>query len=77
MKFEAGDVVYLKSNPEILMTVAVVLKENDTSGFGSKIMKKQMWSLGYGDGDIAQCRWFNGPEVKTDFFKTAMLAKKT
>jgi len=30
---------------------------------------------GFTDGDV-QCKWFNGPECKTGYFKASMLTKK-
>jgi len=73
---KVGDVVYLKSNPEILMTVSCIINQEDITGFGSKLMKKQMRDLGY-DGGAVQCRWFDGSECMTDFFKPEMLNKKS
>ena len=72
---EVGDVVYLKSNPEVLMTVSFVIKENELTGFASNVIKKQMRRIGFTDGDV-QCRWFIDSECQADFFKAAMLRKK-
>lgn len=71
---EIGDVVFLKSNPETLMTVSFVLGTTEASGY-SELIHQQMRISGLVDGDV-QCTWFNGPECKTGFFRAAMLAKK-
>lgn len=71
---EIGDVVFLRSNPEILMTVSFVLGEKEATGY-AKLLHQQMKIAGYADGDV-QCTWFNGPEQKTGGFKAAMLTKK-
>ena len=73
---EVGDVVYLKSNPEVLMTVSFVIKENELTGFASNVIKKQMRRIDFTDGDV-QCGWFIDSECQADFFKAAMLRKKT
>ena len=69
-----GDVVFLKSNPEILMTVSFVLGEKDVAGY-AQLIHQQMKISGYANGDV-QCTWFNGPETKIGFFRAAMLTKK-
>jgi uncharacterized protein YodC (DUF2158 family) len=74
--FEVGDIVCLKSNPEVPMTVSMVVDMSGESGFSSRLLKEQMRLLGYADGDV-QCTWFDGPAIMTDFFKTVMLVKKS
>jgi uncharacterized protein YodC (DUF2158 family) len=71
---EIGDVVYLKSNPEVLMTVSYVLGKTQVTGYAS-LIQQQMKISGFIDGDV-QCTWFNGPECKTGCFKSATLSKK-
>jgi uncharacterized protein YodC (DUF2158 family) len=71
---DVGDVVFLKSNPETLMTISFVLGKTEVTGY-AKLIPKQMRMSGFLDGDV-QCTWFNGPECKTGYFKTAMLGKK-
>ena len=73
---EVGDVVYLKSNPEVLMTVSFVIREKYFTGLARRMLKKHITSLGFAEGDV-HCRWFAGLECRADFFKAAMLAKKT
>ena len=70
-----GDVVFLNSNPETLMTVSFVMGEKEVTGNASMMIQPQMRLAGCVDGDV-QCTWFNGPECKTGFFKAAMLTKK-
>ena len=73
---KVGDVVYLKSNPEVLMTVSFVIIEKELTGIAAKAVKEQMRSTGFTDGDV-QCMWFDKKECKSDFFKAVMLAKKS
>ena len=71
-----GDVVFLNSNPEVLMTVSFVMGEkDDTNNASSMMIQPAMRIAGYVAGDV-QCTWFNGPEHKTGYFKAAMLTKK-
>jgi uncharacterized protein YodC (DUF2158 family) len=72
---KVGDVVFLNSNPEILMTVSFVMGEKEVTGYAPKLIQQQMRIAGFVDGDV-QCTWFNGPECKTGYFKAAMLTKK-
>jgi len=73
-KLEVGDVVCLKSNPEIPMTISFVIK---TSGiFFKKELEKQMRSYWYSVGDV-QCTWGNKLNVFERFFSAAMLTKKS
>jgi len=78
MKLEIGDVVYLKSNPDNLMTVSLVLNKEELIGFGAKSLKKELHSTGFSDGDV-QCTWYdkNTGDYNIYFFKAAMLGKKT
>jgi uncharacterized protein YodC (DUF2158 family) len=71
---EIGDVVFLKSNPELLMTVSFILGKTKVSGYAS-LIQQQMKISGFIDGDV-QCTWFKGSECKVGFFKSAMLSKK-
>jgi hypothetical protein len=71
-----GDVVFLNSNPEVLMTVSFVMEEKENADNASSMMiQPQMRIAGFVAGDV-QCTWFNGPEYKTGYFKAAMLTKK-
>jgi uncharacterized protein YodC (DUF2158 family) len=73
---KVGDVVFLKSNPEILMTVSFVMGEKeDGKNASSMIIQPKMRIAGFVAGDV-QCTWFNGPECKTGYFKAAVLTKK-
>ncbi|MBR5401689.1 MAG: hypothetical protein IK102_07750 [Treponema sp.] len=69
-----GDVVFLNSNPEILMTVEFVLG-SETSGLQERMLDQQMKMRGYADGDV-YCTWFENKELKHEFFKKQMLTKK-
>jgi len=77
--FEDGDVVYLKSNPEKLMTVSFVIDSGKISKYGSKYLKNQLHTRGYARGeDAVQCVWFyEGSEITLEYFKPQMLAKKS
>jgi len=74
--FNVGDVVYLKSNPEVLMTVSLVLEDMDSKGFINKYLKKQLQKIGYTNGAI-ECSWFCESEHLREFFKPEMLVKKS
>ena len=69
-----GDVVFLNSNPEILMTVEFVLG-SETSGLQETMLDQQMKMRGYADGDV-YCTWFENKELKHEFFKKQMVTKK-
>ena len=73
--FEDGDVVYLKSNPEKLMTVSFVKKESYIFNYADKSLQKKIRENGYTkDDDVIQCTWFYfGPETIADYFKPHML----
>ena len=74
LKYEAGDVVYLKSNPKRLMTVSYIFGEVETTGYFEKHNEKQFRKFGYIDGDV-QCAWFDGAEYTLNFFRAQMLNK--
>ncbi|MBR4791221.1 MAG: DUF2158 domain-containing protein [Treponema sp.] len=69
-----GDVVFLNSNPGILMTVEFVLGSSSNSP-KERVLSHQMHMSGYVDGDV-YCSWFNGTELKQAMFKKQMLTKK-
>jgi hypothetical protein len=69
-----GDVVFLNSNPEILMTVEYVLG-TEPKGAQERMLSHQMHLSGYVDGDVF-CSWFEGKELKKAPFKKQMLTKK-
>lgn len=69
-----GDVVFLNSNPEILMTVELVLS-NEPKGAQEKMIIHQLRMQGYDNGDV-YCTWFEGKELKKAPFKKQMLTKK-
>lgn len=69
-----GDVVYLNSNPAVLMTVLYVLG-TEPKGFQDKTITYQMKMQGYKEGDVC-CNWFENGKLQTSFFKAAMLTKK-
>ena len=73
--FEDGDVVYLKSNPEKLMTVSFIKKANYIFQFAEESLKTKIRENGYTEGDdVIQCTWFYwGPETIADYFKPRML----
>ena len=71
---EVGDVVFLKSNPDIFMTVSFVFGKSEVPD-SPQPTKIQMKLAGYGEGDV-ECKWFVGKECKSGFFKSAMLTKK-
>ena len=69
-----GDVVFLNSNPEILMTVEFVLGIG-SNGPKERMLSHQMHMAGCVDGDV-YCTWFENKEVKHDIFKKQMVTKK-
>lgn len=69
-----GDVVFLNSNPEILMTVEYVLG-NESKGAQERMLSNQMKMGGYVAGDV-YCAWFEGKTLKKSAFKKQMLTKK-
>ena len=69
-----GDVVFLNSNPEILMTVEFVLGSG-SNGAQEKMLSHQMHLSGYVDGDVCYS-WFEGKELKKATFKKQMVTKK-
>jgi len=82
MGFNVGDVVYLNSNPEIMMTVSLVFKTEDVYRCGDKFFKEIIKSLGFSVGDdIIQCSWFNIYENIIEYsvhhFKPKMLKIKS
>ena len=76
--FEVGDVVYLKSNPVILMTVATVVKKTNLFDFTVKLKNRnQIWKLGFQDNTtIIKCTRFSEAEVIIDYFIPQVLAQK-
>ena len=77
--FKDGDVVYLKSNPEKLMTVSFVKKGNYLFHYADKHLKENIRENGYNkDDDVIQCTWFfSGPETIADYFKPQLLQLKS
>ena len=71
---EIGDVVFLNSNPETLMTVSYIFGKSEAPR-SPQSTRLQMKLAGYGEGDV-ECKWFVGTECKRGFFKPAMLTKK-
>lgn len=69
-----GDVVFLNSNPEILMTVEYVLGQN-ANGAQEKMLSHHMRISGFVDGDV-YCAWFEGKELKKACFKAKMVTNK-
>ena len=71
---EIGNVVYLNSNPEVLMTVEYVLG-SDSNGTKEKFLSQQMKMQGFENGDV-YCTWFDGKTLKNGCFKSKMLTKQ-
>ena len=69
-----GDVVFLNSNPEILMTLEYVLGSG-SKGAQERMLDQQLRMRGYTDGDV-YCTWFEGKELKKAPFKKQMVTKK-
>jgi uncharacterized protein YodC (DUF2158 family) len=74
--FNVGDRVFLKSNPEVLMTVTNVIgcENKEVTRFIRERFERKSRKLGYADGDV-QCKWSNGRRYKFDMFYAAMLDK--
>lgn len=72
--FKIGDVVFLNSNQELLLTVDFVLDDKPTSLFEVDL-SQQMRSLGFKDGDVS-CTWFDGTVLKDSLFKAETLTQK-
>jgi hypothetical protein len=69
-----GDVVYLNSNPDVLMTVSYILGQypkNDQE----KQLDTKMRQSGYSDRDVC-CTWFCDKKLETGYFKEKMVTKK-
>lgn len=62
-----GDVVYLNSNPKVLMTVSFVLGQYP-AGERERSLDAEMRAAGYQDRDVC-CTWFDGTRLETGFFK--------
>ena len=62
-ELKIGDIVCLKSHPEVQMKVSLLLTE-------------QMLKFGLIEGDV-QCTWFNGKDYSKQFFMAEMLEKKS
>ena len=77
MEFKVGDVVFLKNNPERLMTVSYVFGEVKTArGLFHKLCLKLLRKFcGIVDGDV-HCNWFDGLECEGNFFTAKELIKK-
>ena len=71
---KVGDVVFLKNNPERLMTVSAVFGITKFTGV-KKFFEKQFRKIGFCDGDV-QCFWFDGKKYNGSFFKAHMLKLK-
>ena len=71
---EIGDVVFLKSNPEVLMTVSFVYGQ-EPKGPQERYLSQQMGIAGYEKGDV-NCTWFEGKQLASSPFKAKMLTKK-
>ena len=69
-----GDIVYLNSNPEVLMTILYILGP-EPKNIQDKTISYKMRMCGYQEGDIC-CNWFENTKLQTNFFKAAMLTKK-
>jgi len=72
---EEDDVVCLRSNPEILLSVSIVLGETKLCGFREKRVVKKLPNFGFKDGDV-QCLWGNGKKIQLAFIRAEMLVKK-
>ena len=70
---EEDDVVFLKSNPERLLSVSTVLGKTKLFGFEKRAVKK-LSNFGFGDGDV-QCMWVAGKEFQLAYIRAAMLVK--
>jgi len=57
--FRIGDVVYLKSSPEVLMTVSLVVEKDDANTFIVKKIEKMFQSEG-----AVECGWFNERNIR-------------
>jgi Uncharacterized small protein (DUF2158). len=69
-----GDVVFLNSNPTLLMTVSYVLGQYP-NGQHERDLDAQMREAGYQDRDVC-CTWFNDKHIETGFFRERMVTKK-
>lgn len=69
-----GDVVFLNSNPEILMTVEFVLG-SEVTGLQERMLDQQLRMRGYTNGDV-YCTWFENKELKHDVFKKQIVTKQ-
>ena len=70
-----GDVVFLNSNPNVLMTVSYVLGQYPKNE-QEKVLDRKMREAGYDDRDVC-CTWLNGTKLETANFKEKMVTKKT
>ena len=69
-----GDVVFLNSNPEILMTVEFVLG-SEVTGLQERMLDQQLRMRGYTNGDV-YCTWLEKKELKHDVFKKQIVTKQ-
>ena len=71
---EEDDVVCLRSNPEMLLSVSIVLGKTKLF-FREKRIVKKLPNFGFKDGDV-QCLWGNGQKIQLAFIRAEMLVKK-
>jgi hypothetical protein len=69
-----GDVVYLNSNPGVLMTVSFVLGQYPGTDAARKL-DETMREQGFQDRDVC-CTWFSGTKLETGFFRERMVTRK-
>ena len=72
---EEYDVVCLRSNPEMLLSVSIVLGKTKLCGFREKRIVKKLPNFGFKDGDV-QCLWVNNQKIQLAFIRAEMLVKK-
>ena len=75
-ELEAGYTVFLKSNPEQLMSVSFVLGKIKNTSFSFRSREKKLRGVGFTDGD-ALCHWFDGIEYKQEFLRADWLNIKS
>ena len=77
--FEVGDIVYLKSNPKMLMTVTSVFNKTEAVRLILSMNRtEEMWKIGFTDNDVILCEGFsNNAQIIIDYFISQVLAKKS
>ena len=70
MEFIVGDVVYINTNPNVLMTVFLIVGSSSVQDL--EIHRK----MGFTDGDVL-CIWFDGKNFASNIFKNNMVSLKS